>query len=88
MEIIHEDGRFYVRSKGGESELRYRIESRVVHIYHTFVPESERGSGIAGLLTVAALDWARSKGFRVKPDCSYVKGFLEKHGEYDDIVDW
>ena len=66
---------------GGEAELLYRIEGGVMSIYHTFVPESERGKGIAEKLAFAAFDMAKDKGLKVRPDCPYIKHFLEKHPE-------
>lgn len=81
MEVKHQDGRFCVATSGGEAELLYRIEGGVMPIYHTFVPESERGKGIAEVLAVAAFDFAKEKKLKVKPDCPYILHFLEKHPE-------
>ena len=81
MEVNHKDGRFCVATSGGEAELLYRIEGDVMPIYHTFVPESERGKGIAEILAVAAFEFAKGKGLKVKPDCPYIVHFLGKHPE-------
>ena len=81
MEVNHKNGRFYVATPGGGAELLYRIEMGVMPIYRTFVPESERGKGIAEALAIAAFDFAREKGLKVRPDCPYIVHFLGKHPE-------
>jgi predicted GNAT family acetyltransferase len=87
MKVMHEEGRFYISTPGGDSELLYKVDGKVVSMYHTFVPDSERGKGIAAELATAAMKWARKSGLRVRPDCSYVRDFARKHGEFSDIVD-
>ncbi len=85
MEIKHESLRFYLITPGGEAELLYRIEGNVMSIYHTFVPDTERGKGTAEKLAVAAFDFAKEKRLKVRPDCPYIVHFLQKHpelGEY------
>lgn len=81
MEINHKEGRFYIVTPGGEAELLYKIEGSLMPIYHTFVPESERGKGLAEALAVAAFEFAKGKGLKVKPDCQYIVHFLGKHPE-------
>jgi predicted GNAT family acetyltransferase len=53
---------------------------------HTFVPPELRGQGIAERIVRFALDDARSKGLKVTPACSYVARFIDRHGEYRDLV--
>jgi predicted GNAT family acetyltransferase len=33
-----------------------------------------------------ALDTARSGGFKIIPTCPFVKKFLERHPDYQDVV--
>ena len=53
---------------------------------HTFVPPELRGQGIAERIVRFALDDARSQGLKVTPACSYVARFIDRHGEYRDLV--
>ena len=87
MEIKHVDGRFYVETEGGDAELLYRMDGGVMSIYHTFVPESERGRGIAEKLAREAFGFAIKKGVKVRPDCPYIGYFLEKHVEFRRYAD-
>ena len=62
------------------------VEDRMVFT-HTLVPVELRGRGIAELLVRAALAEARAGGRKVVPQCSYVARFIERHKEYQDLVD-
>ncbi len=77
--IKHADGRFYLNTAHGNAELLYRIDAGIMSVYRTFVPEEERGAGIAERLSDAALEMAKAKGLRIRPDCSYMKHYIEKH---------
>jgi predicted GNAT family acetyltransferase len=79
--------RFSVELEGHESVIEYRPVDGGIAITHTFVPPKLRGRGIAELLARAALDYARSRNFRVVPQCSYVARFIERHREFQDLVE-
>jgi uncharacterized protein len=70
----------------GFTAYRDRGEHQRV-FYHTKVFEQFAGQGLASRLVREALDDVRRAGKRVVPVCPYVKGFLEKHGEFADITD-
>jgi predicted GNAT family acetyltransferase len=55
-------------------------------IVHTEVPPDLAGHGIAGDLMRAALETARSNGWRVRPACSYAEAFLKAHLQYADLL--
>jgi uncharacterized protein len=49
-------------------------------IFETFVPAKARGRGIAERLVAEAFRFARAKGWRVRPSCSYVSDtYLPRH---------
>ena len=83
MQAIHDPGRFYVKTGHGEAELLYNIERAkgIMSIYHTFVPDEDRGKGIAEVLALASFEYAIKEGLKVRPDCPYINHFLEKHKE-------
>jgi len=63
-----------------EAELTYvRTAPQRVVADHTFVPESMRGQGVGGLLVTRLLEDASKGGFKVLPQCPYVKAHSEKH---------
>ena len=52
---------------------------------HTIVPPELGGRGIASRLVQHALAWAREQGLKVRPDCSFVRAYMDKHPEYADM---
>ncbi|MEO8999744.1 MAG: GNAT family N-acetyltransferase [Rhodanobacter sp.] len=82
--------RFETQVDGAECELDYTLTAgltagltaAVMTITHTGVPPEVGGRGIASALVQAALDAARSQGWKVVPACSYAAVWIERHPEY------
>src|SRR5688500_2965221 len=55
---------------------------------HTVVREKFEGRGVGTRLAKFALDDVRSRGLRVTPICPFIRAYLERHREYDSIVDY
>jgi len=87
-DIIHHEPqcRFEHIVDGHVCELDYQLDGQRMSILHTVVPPEAGGRGIAALLTRAALDMARSRGWRVQPVCSYAATYIERHPEYADLL--
>ncbi|MFB9073939.1 GNAT family N-acetyltransferase [Citricoccus parietis] len=54
---------------------------------HTEVAEEYGGHGLASTLVRGALDASIAEGYRIVAVCPYVKGWIEKHPEYQEHVD-
>jgi predicted GNAT family acetyltransferase len=54
---------------------------------HTEVDDAYEGRGIGSRLAAGALDDARARGLRILPLCPFIASFIERHSEYDDLVD-
>lgn len=68
-------------------ELTFRPDGQGNRVLvHTGVEEAFEGQGLAGQLAKRALDDARDGGLAIVPSCPYVKGYLERHPEYADVV--
>ncbi len=78
--------RFEATQEGQVAELIYRREGRRITYDHTTVPTALEGQGIAGRLAHDALEYARIEGLQVVPKCEYVRGYIERHPEYADLV--
>lgn len=84
MQVLHqaEQHCFVIQTAGAEARLEYRLFQRqgrsAVDFYHTFVPPELRGRGIAGVLTDAALIWAKSQQLQIHASCSYVAHYLHQ----------
>ena len=53
---------------------------------HTVVAPEYAGAGVAPLLARAALDHARAEHLTVIAECPYVRAFVERHAEYQDLL--
>jgi predicted GNAT family acetyltransferase len=53
---------------------------------HTEVDPAFGGQGIGGQLAQAALNDVRSRGLSVVPVCPFIKGWIDKHPDYQDLV--
>ena len=53
---------------------------------HTEVDQNSGRSGLGGTLVRAALDDVRSQGGTVVPRCPFVRGWIERHPDYADLV--
>ncbi len=78
--------RFVLRVDGHLAHADYVLEDGRMICTHTFVPPELRGRRIAEQLVRAALAEARQRGWRVVPACSYVAAFVQRHGEFSDVV--
>lgn len=80
---------FYV----GKSEEEYlavitykKVDDKTIKADHTFVSEQLRGQGIAKKLLNELVSFARENGYKIIPECSYVKKVFENSAEYRDII--
>ena len=64
----------------------YQRRGETVVFTHTEIDPEAEGSGLGGKLVRAALDDVRGKGATVVPQCSFVRGWIERHPEYGDLV--
>lgn len=77
---------FVADVEGTRCVLEYHLDGNVMAIVHTRVPDEVAGRGIAAGLTRAALDSARASGWKVRPDCSYARAFLDRNAAYSDLL--
>jgi uncharacterized protein len=83
-----EDSRYEIRD--GDRLLgvaAYQRRGDQVVFTHTEVDDDTEYSGLGSTLVRAALDDVRGKGGSVVPMCSFVRGWIERHPEYRDLVD-
>jgi predicted GNAT family acetyltransferase len=84
---VPESDRYEIRD--GERVLglaAYERRGDTVVFTHTEVDPDAGQSGLGSSLVRAALDDVRSKGGSVVARCSFVRGWIERHPEYQDLV--
>ncbi|MGX6647006.1 GNAT family N-acetyltransferase [Maricaulaceae bacterium MS644] len=80
-------GRYVLKQEGGESELTYVVINDRMVIDHTYTPPALRGHGAAAKLIMRAVADARARGWKVIPQCPYVKIKIDRTPDLQDVLD-
>lgn len=64
----------------------YQLARDLIVFTHTEVDPAYEGQGVGAALARAALDDVRGTGRKVLPLCPFIKGWIERHREYADLV--
>ena len=81
MKIKVTDGKIYMEFENGEEAfITFGIEEKkkIIVVSTTYVPESQRGKGIAGKLSAKLVEYAENNGYKIYPLCSYTQKYLER----------
>ena len=78
--------RYELEVEGELALAAYRLSDDRIVFTHTEVPTALEGRGIASKLVEAALEDVRAKGLRVVPACAFVKHYIDKHPEAQDLL--
>jgi uncharacterized protein len=81
-----ESAQFYAEVDGHRAVLNYQCSGGTMTILHTGVPTAIAGRGVAAELTLKALEFARSRHWKVRPLCSYAALFMRQHPEFADLL--
>ena len=86
--VAHEDKDRYEIEVDGELAgfTQFRVNGTVATFPHTEISPEYEGQGLASTLIRFALDDMRARGMTVVPRCPFVRAFIEKHPEYQDLV--
>ena len=92
MEIQQKDngerGKFFVEMEDqivGEIIYSWQGHDRII-IEHTEVDESLKGKGIGKQLVEKSVEFAREKGIKVVPICTFAKAVFHKTPEFSDVL--
>ncbi len=66
--------------------VEYLCRDGEIELVHTEVDDAFEGRGVAGTLVRATLDDVRTAGLRVVATCPYVKAWIERHPDYQDLT--
>jgi len=78
--------RYELEVEGHLAATYYKLTDGVITFVHTEVPPELSGKGVGSKLVKGALDQVRGQGLKVVAQCVFVKGWIEKHGEYADLL--
>jgi predicted GNAT family acetyltransferase len=82
------DRRRYEITADGEAAgfAEYILTDDLITFTHTEIDPAFEGRGLGGALVREALDDVRSRGLKVLPLCPFVKGWIQRHRDYADLV--
>lgn len=86
--IIHslEKNKFLAMDGNNEAGfLSYKLKGDIISINSTFVDPKYRNKFLGKKLLDQCVSYAREKGFKIFPRCSYVVRVFEKTNKYDDV---
>lgn len=88
LEVIHNpaESRFETWVDGQLAKLDYMEGENTIVMTHVGVPMEFRGNGVAGVITKAGLEYAKSKSLRVIPMCSYVAAYIRRNPQYAELT--
>ncbi|HEU4425454.1 MAG TPA: GNAT family N-acetyltransferase [Pilimelia sp.] len=66
--------------------IEYRMAPGTIQLIHTEVDPAFAGQGLGGRLVAGALDDIRARGLKLVPRCPFVRAYLRRHPEHDDLV--
>ncbi len=84
MNFITETNRIYSIDSTGKiiAEVTFPTKGGISTIDHTFVDDSLRGQGIAGILVKLAADKILADGGQIGATCPYAVVWFKRHPEY------
>lgn len=86
--VVNNPGRkrYELAVDGHIAAAYYEKADGVITFVHTEVPAELGGKGIGSKLVRGALDQVRAEGLKVIAQCPFVKAFIEKHADYQDLL--
>lgn len=91
MNIQHKEGQkhsmFFIEEDGKKvAEIVYSYGGdNTIIIEHTEVDESLQGKNIGYELVHKTVEYAREKGLKIKPLCTFAKAVFDKKPEFEDV---
>ena len=88
LKINDNKGAFYIEVEGKQEAMMtfvYAGEDRII-IDHTEVNPGNEGKGFGKKMVTKAVEFAREKGIKIVPLCSFVKSFFDKTSEFRDVL--
>jgi predicted GNAT family acetyltransferase len=70
----------------GFAMYRLRPDGAVVFT-HTEIDEEHEGQGLGSRLAHGALEDVQAAGGSVVPDCPFIKDYIDRHPEFQDLVE-
>ncbi|WP_377842801.1 GNAT family N-acetyltransferase [Bosea sp. UC22_33] len=89
MDVVENaaENRFELVLDGGTALVAYRRDGERLVLVHTEVPQQFAGQGVGSRLAKGAFELLRASGRKAVVRCEFLKGWIAKHPDYNDVVD-
>jgi predicted GNAT family acetyltransferase len=67
--------------------VQYNMRGGRLILVHTEIDHAYEGKGLGTKLAMGALDDIRTRGLLIVPVCPFIESYIQRHPEYDDLVD-
>jgi predicted GNAT family acetyltransferase len=81
-----DESRFEVQVDEYTAVIDYYRRGNNIVFTHTGVPDPLGGQGLAGKMAKTALEYAKAEGLKVVPQCPFVRAYIRRHAEYQQLV--
>jgi uncharacterized protein len=71
---------------GHTAFVDYRKTPEAITLVHTEVPKELGGRGVGSTLVRGVLEAVRAQGLKLIVKCPFVKAYMEKHPEFNDLL--
>ena len=78
--------RFELDVDGAVAFVTYRKSPDAITLVHTEVPPELGGRGLGSRLGRATLDAVRAQGRKLHVECDFIRTFMGKHPDYNDLL--
>ena len=90
VRLVHDDDRdrFAAYEDGAVvAVLAFEDEGSVRDLRSTVVAPERSGRGIGSAIVRFALEDSRERGLSIRPTCWFVRGYVERHPEFADLLE-
>ena len=78
--------RYELEMDGHTAFIDYKLKPGVITLVHTEVPAALGGRGVGSTLVRGVLDDVRKLGLKAVVLCEFIRGYIGKHPEYQDLM--
>jgi predicted GNAT family acetyltransferase len=69
----------------GFAQYQISVDGSTFDFNHTEVDERYEGQGIGSQLAAGVMEFARGEGITIEPSCSFIRSYMDKHEETNDL---
>lgn len=86
VKYLPEESRFELSLGDKAAYADYHLSGNVMTIFHVYTPPEFRGKGIAAQVAKFALEYIRANNLKILPQCPYMRDYMDKHPECQDLL--